>query len=81
MIDDCETEWREEADRLRLLPTEAQRQVIDLHRSTAADPNATRADCHVAWERAEFLSRLLGLSYAGREVRFPRRCRIPPRIA
>jgi hypothetical protein len=36
-------EWREEAERLRALDPEAQRQVIAIHRATADDPKATRA--------------------------------------
>jgi hypothetical protein len=39
-----EQEYREEAERLKALDMATQRQVIELHRSTAADPRATRAN-------------------------------------
>lgn len=57
-----EQEYREEAERLKALDRETQRQVIELHRRTAADPKATRADRRVARERADALERFLGLS-------------------
>lgn len=56
-----EQEYREEAERLKVLDRDTQRQVIELHRRTAADPKATRADRQHAAERADALERLLGL--------------------
>jgi hypothetical protein len=61
-----EQEWREEAKRLKALDPDTQRQVIDLHRATANDPRATRADRRTARERAEALERFLGLVPAGK---------------
>jgi hypothetical protein len=57
-----EREYREEAERLKALDRDTQRQVIEVHRSTAADPKATRADRRIAAERADALERLLGLA-------------------
>jgi hypothetical protein len=56
-----EREYREEAERLKLLDAATQHQVIELHRRTAADTKATRADRQHAAERADALERLLGL--------------------
>jgi hypothetical protein len=61
-----EQEWREEAERLKDLDAETQRQVIDLHRSTANDTRATRADRRTARERAEALERFLGFVPSGK---------------
>jgi hypothetical protein len=55
-------EYREEAERLALLPKATRRQVIALHRSLAADKRATRADRKRAALRADDLEKFLGLS-------------------
>jgi hypothetical protein len=62
MTADQEQEYRQEAERLKALDRDTQRQVVELHRRTAADPRATRADRRIAAERADALERFLGLS-------------------
>jgi hypothetical protein len=60
MIDPLkEQEYREEAERLALLPIEDQKQIIALHRSTADNPKAPKRDRQKAGERAEALERHL----------------------
>jgi hypothetical protein len=59
-------EYREEAERLKALDRATQRQVIELHRSTATDPKATRADRQAAAERADALERFLGIAHRKR---------------
>jgi len=39
-----EQELREEAERLKALDVDTQRLVVDMHRATANEPRATRAD-------------------------------------
>lgn len=56
------SEWAEEADRLRALPADVQRQVVEIHMSTARDKRATRVDRRVARERAEYLVRALSIT-------------------
>jgi hypothetical protein len=58
---DKEQEYREEAGRLAQLPVEVQRQILDIHRSTANDPKLRKRDRDEARERVEALERLLGL--------------------
>jgi hypothetical protein len=59
--DEEEREWREEAARLRALPRDVQRQVINLHLATAKDPKATPTARDRARRRAQALARHLGL--------------------
>jgi hypothetical protein len=54
-----EQEYREEAERLALLPGADQREVIALHRSIADNPKAAKADRQAARERADALERHL----------------------
>lgn len=56
-----EEEYREEAERLKALSRDMQRQVIAIHRATAADPTAHKADRDAARQRAAALERYLGL--------------------
>jgi hypothetical protein len=53
VTDQQKWEGREEAERLKALDLETQRQVIAIHRATADDPRATRADRRTAKERAK----------------------------
>jgi hypothetical protein len=54
-----EQEYREEAERLALLPKADQREIIGLHRSTADNPKAPKPDRQLARERVEALERHL----------------------
>jgi hypothetical protein len=54
--------YREEAERLALLPVEEQRQVIELHRRVASNPAVPQADRDEGMRHAEALERLLGLA-------------------
>jgi hypothetical protein len=56
-----EQEYREEAQRLKVLSRDMQRQVIAIHRATAADRTAHKADRDAARRRAAALERYLGL--------------------
>jgi hypothetical protein len=56
-----EQEYREEADRLALLPREEQRGIIALHRAVAEDLKVSKANRREAGERAEALERYLRL--------------------
>lgn len=62
MTEEQEQEWREEAERLKVLDLETIREIIAIHRSTANDPKADRKDRIFARKRAEALERFLGLS-------------------
>ena len=53
--------YREEADRLRQLDRDTQRQVLDVHQSVADDPRVRKSDRDAARERYQELSRLLKL--------------------
>ena len=57
-----EQEYREEAERLALLPVEDQREIIALHRSIAGNPKVPRREREAGKERADALERLLGLA-------------------
>jgi hypothetical protein len=59
MTAEQEREYREEADRLALLPLAEQRKVVALIRAPADDPQVSRADRKTAVERAEALTRHL----------------------
>jgi hypothetical protein len=54
-------EWREEAERLALLPKADQREIIALHRSVADNPKVRKADREAAAQRADALEKHLGL--------------------
>jgi hypothetical protein len=60
-----EQDYRDEAERLKVLDVDQQRQIVELHRRTANDTRATRADRRVAAERADALERFLGLPPGG----------------
>jgi hypothetical protein len=57
-----EQEYREEAERLALLPVEDQREIIALHRSIASNPRVPKREREAGKERADTLERLLGLA-------------------
>ena len=50
-----EQEYRDEAERLALLPVADQRAIIALHRSVAADSKVPKRDRDMARERADAL--------------------------
>jgi hypothetical protein len=52
-------EYREEAERLALLPQEDQQKIIAMHRETAKNPKAPRSVREEACSRAEALERHL----------------------
>jgi hypothetical protein len=54
--------FREETERLRLLDKDTQRQIIEIHRSTADNKRAPKSDRDAARVRADALERLLGLA-------------------
>jgi hypothetical protein len=56
-----EREYREEAERLALLPVADQREVIALHRSVASNSKVPKREREAGQERAAALERLLGL--------------------
>jgi len=57
-----EAEWKAEAERLKLLDRKTQRQVIAIHRKTAADKGISRADREHAGRRADALEKFLKLA-------------------
>lgn len=57
-----EQEYREEAERLKALPLDVQRQIIAMHRTDADNPKVPKADREYARERMEVLEKLLGLA-------------------
>ena len=59
MTPEKEQEYREEAERLALLPRDDQRQLIAQHRAIAADRGVPTPDRKEAKERAEALERHL----------------------
>jgi hypothetical protein len=56
-----EQEYREEAERLALLPKVDQREIIALHRSVADNRNVPKPDREAARKLADALERLLKL--------------------
>jgi hypothetical protein len=56
---DPEGEFREEAERLRTLPPQIQRQLIAEHQAIAANPKVPKADRELARQRARALKSLL----------------------
>ena len=59
--DEKEQEFRDEAERLKLVDRKTQRQIIELHRSVADNPKVRKADRDAARELADALERLLRL--------------------
>jgi hypothetical protein len=59
MIPEKEQKYREEAERLAMLPREDQRQLIGQHRAIAADASVPEADRQESQERADALDRHL----------------------
>jgi hypothetical protein len=55
-------EYREEAERLALLPVPEQREIIALHRSIADNPKVPKREREAGRQRADALERLLGLA-------------------
>ncbi len=60
MTPEQEQECRAEADRLKPLDVATQRQIIDLHRSVAADRKVKKHDREEARQRAAALEKFLG---------------------
>jgi hypothetical protein len=56
-----EQDYREEAERLALLPEEDQREIIALHRSVADNPKVPKREREAGRQRADALERLLKL--------------------
>ena len=65
-----EQEYRDEAERLALLPRDVQRQLISQHRAIAADTAVPKRDRKEARERADALEK--HLSRLGRKKRKPK---------
>jgi hypothetical protein len=61
MTPEQEQEYREEAERLALLPAADQRAIIALHWSVARDAKVSKANRTEARRRAQALEKLLGL--------------------
>jgi hypothetical protein len=54
-----EQEYKDEAERLALLPLADQREIIALHRSVADNPKVKKADRQLARDKADTLEKLL----------------------
>jgi hypothetical protein len=54
-----EKEHRDEAERMRLLPVDVQRELIREHKAIATNPKVPKRDRQFAAERARVLTRLL----------------------
>lgn len=78
MNDRERAEWSDEAERMRVLPVELQRQVVEIHLSTARDKRATRTDRRIARERASHFCKVRSLVGEGvaseRSALFASRC-------
>lgn len=61
MTADEEREYREEAERLKALPRDVQRQILVIFRAPADNPRLDPADRRAAAERVAALERFLGL--------------------
>jgi hypothetical protein len=57
-----EQEWREEAERLKLLPLQTQHDLIGAYRHVARDSKLSQAQREEALRKANTLAKLLGLS-------------------
>jgi len=57
---DDEQDWAQEADRLRRLDADTQRQVIERVRAPSKDRRVPKADRELARRRADYLERALG---------------------
>ena len=55
-------EYRQEAERLKLLGLETQRDIVAMHRLVARNPKVPKKNREQARERAKALDRLLGLT-------------------
>ncbi len=66
MPDPSTKQYQEEAERLRLLDLQTQRDLIAMHRFIARNPKVSLAERRQARERARALERLLGLSRSTR---------------
>ena len=66
MPDTSREQYQEEAERLRLLDVQTQRDLIAMHRFIARNPKVSLAERRQARERARALERLLGLSRSTR---------------
>src|SRR5688572_9026632 len=62
-------QYRDEADRLALLPVTDQREIIALHRSLASNPKIPKRDRDAGLKRAAALETLLGLAKRSRKGR------------
>ena len=61
MTPEKEQEYREEAERLAMLPVTEQRKIITMHREIAVGKGVPDAERQAGLERAEALERLLRL--------------------
>lgn len=61
-MNDHEQEFREEAERLALLPRDDQISIIAMHKADAANPKVPKGDREFAAARAKALTRLLELT-------------------
>ena len=61
MTPEKKQEYREEAERLAMLPVAEQRKVIAMHREVAAGKGVPKAERQAGLERAEALERILRL--------------------
>jgi hypothetical protein len=62
MTPEQEQEYKEEAERLALLPIAEQKRIIAMHKADASNPKVPKRDREYAAERAKALARLLGLT-------------------
>lgn len=62
MTDEQMEEWRQEAERLKLVDRQTQRQIIAMHRQIAANSKIPKRDREHARQRADALEKFLGLA-------------------
>lgn len=62
MTDEKTHEYRDEAERLALLPVADQRAILAMHEADAKNPKVPKRDREYAAERAKALAQMLGLT-------------------
>jgi hypothetical protein len=67
MTPEKEQEYREEAERLAMLPVVEQRKIIAMHREIATGKGVPKAERHAGLERAAALERFLRLKKKKKE--------------
>jgi hypothetical protein len=65
---DQEAEYKAEAERLRLLDLQTQQDIVGMHRNLSRSPKLSAKERQAAKERAQALTRLLGLFRRRRSV-------------